>query len=364
MIKGLFLKISYFVLIFNFIYFEYAMAASGNSQQARTNRPAQSGGVNRAVVENRQPAASSQAKAQVPPNHQVAVPAANTAKAPAVNSSSSSTPAVSASVEEAGKDASMQNDSAKKKTKKKDNVAEEEKSDEPIEFNDQKGILAGLDYPELQVVPRASERIAFEAQEEKTRLISPYWPVQMSAVSLFIAGFMSKGKYKDDSTDTSKNASRQAENAFSSQLAMLTGGLWLGTTYYMTHYLSYGEALQEIRKINGKDKKNTLLRERLAEEAIERPARITYLINTLSVWSTLFSSLYLANNTTQVSPSYAGIAAAMAFMPWLIDNRITRNWEKHQEYKRKIYAPLTMGTWQYDLPTKEWRPLLTLNWVF
>lgn len=364
MIKGLFLKISYFVIIFNFIYYEYAKSASANSQQARTNRSAQGVGANRTAVENRLPAASTQAKTQVQPNHQVAAPSSNAAKAPAANPPNPSVSAVGVTAEESGKDASAQNDNTKRKLKKKDNGAEEEKSDEPIEFNDQKGILAGLDYPELQVVPRASERIAFEAQEEKTRLISPYWPVQMSAVSLFIAGFMSKGKYKDDSADASKNASRQAENAFSSQLAMLTGGLWMGTTYYMTHYLSYGEALQEIRKINGKDKKNTLLRERLAEEAIERPARITYLINTLSVWSTLFSSLYLANNTTQVSPSYAGIAAAMAFMPWLIDNRITRNWEKHQEYKRKIYAPLTMGTWQYDLPTKEWRPLLTLNWVF
>jgi hypothetical protein len=256
-----------------------------------------------------------------------------------------------------------ENENLKKKSKKKD-VGDDEKNDEPIEFNDQKGILAGLDYPELQVVPRASERLAFEAQDEKIRIISPYWPVQMSAITLIAAGFMSRGKYKNDSSDSAKNASQKNENAFASQLSILTGGLWLGTSYYMNHYLSYGEALQEIKKINGKDKKSTLLRERLAEEALERPARITYLINTLSVWSTLFSSIYTATHTTQVSPSYVGIAAAMAFMPWLIDSRIIRNWEKHQEYKRKIYAPLTMGTWDYDQTIHEWRPLLTLNWVF
>lgn len=251
----------------------------------------------------------------------------------------------------------------KKKLKKKESV-DDEKIDEPIEYNDQKGILAGLDYPELQVVPRASERLAFESQEEKSRIISPYWPIQMSAITLVVASFMSKGKYKNDSVDEGKNESRKRENTLSTQLALLTGGIWLGSTYYLSHHMSYTESLHEIKKNNGKDKKSSLLRERLAEEALERPARVTYLVNTLSVWSTLLCSLYMAGNTTQVSPSYAGLATAMAFMPWLVDNRITRNWEKHQEYKRKIYAPLTMGTWDYDLTTKEWRPQLTFNWTF
>jgi hypothetical protein len=255
------------------------------------------------------------------------------------------------------------NSESKKKSKKKENT-EDDKIDEPFEYNDQKGILAGLDYPELQVVPRASERLAFESQDEKSRIVSPYWPIQVSAITLIAASFMSKGKYKDNSTDEGKNESRKKENTFSTQLALLTGGLWLGSTYYLSHYMSYSESLQDIKKINGKDKKSALLRERLAEEAIERPARVTYLVNTLSVWTTLFCSMYIAGNTTQLSPSYAGLATALAFMPWLIDNRITRNWEKHQEYKRKIYAPLTMGNFDYDFTTKEWRPQLTFNWTF
>jgi hypothetical protein len=304
--------------------------------------------------------AKSQKQAQVP-NKPVTAPSAPGAAATQVSSSAKNEANISG-LDEGARDNSVQSDAdkARKKTKKSD----EDKSDEPIEFNDQKGILAGLDYPELQVVPRASERLAFEAQEEKSRLISPYWPVQMSAIALVIASITSRGKYKDDSPDAGKNASQKSENAFATQLGILTGGLWIGTSYYLSHYLSYGEALQEIKKINGKDKKSNLLRERLAEEALERPARLTYLVNTLSVWTTLFTSMYIASHTTQISPSYAGLAAAMAFMPWFMDNRITRNWEKHQEYKRKIYAPLTMGNLEYDQPSREWRPQLTLNWTF
>lgn len=227
-------------------------------------------------------------------------------------------------------------------------------------FEDEKGFLAGLDYPELQVVPRASERLQMEAQEERNSFLSNYWPVQISAIALVLAGSSASGKYKEPSpTDDQK-----AENQLASQMGMLIGGMWLGTTYYLDHSLSYGKALPEIRKINGKDKKSQLLKERLSEEALERPAKVATMINNLSVWSTLTLALYLNAHSSQTMPSFAGLALGLSFLPWLIDNRIIENWQKHQEYKRKIYAPITKIDLTLDPVTHQPTPLLSLQWRF
>lgn len=227
-------------------------------------------------------------------------------------------------------------------------------------FDDEKGFLAGLDYPELQVVPRASERLQMEAQEERSSFMSNYWPVQISAIALVLAGTTASGQYKQgDPSDSQKK-----ENQFASQMGVLVGGVWLGTTYYLSHYLSYGKALPEIKKVAGKDKKSLLLRERLAEEALERPAKIAAMVNNLSVWSTLTLALYINSHSRQSLPSYAGLALGLSFLPWLIDNRIIANWQKHQEYKRKIYAPITRLDFTFDPSTLRPMPVLGFQWTF
>ena len=111
-------------------------------------------------------------------------------------------------------------------------------------FADEKGFLAGLDYPELQVVPRASERLQMEAQDEKASFMSNYWPVQLSSLGLVLAGFMSSGKYLEESP----TLNQKQENQIATQMGILIGGVWVGTTYYLDHSLSYSKAMPEIKK--------------------------------------------------------------------------------------------------------------------
>lgn len=227
-------------------------------------------------------------------------------------------------------------------------------------FDDEKGFLAGLDYPELQVVPRASERLQMESQEERNSFISSYWPVQISSLALVMAGSMGSGKYKqDDPTDAQKK-----ENQFASQMGTLVGLMWLGGTYYLNHSLSYSKAIPDIKKVTGKDKKSQLLKERLSEEALERPAKIASMINNFSVWTNFFLALYINEHSKQGMPNYAGVAIGLSFLPMLIDNRIVENWEKHQEYKRKIYAPITKVDLVVDPKSKQLTPLLGMQWRF
>jgi len=227
-------------------------------------------------------------------------------------------------------------------------------------FDDEKGFLAGLDYPELQVVPRASERLQMESQEERNSLFSSYWPVQFSSIALILAGSMSSGKFKQ----TNPTDSQKKENQFASQMGTLVGAMWLGGTYYLNHTLSYSRSIPEIKKITGKDKKSLLLKERLSEEALERPAKVASMINSFSVWTNLFLALYINEHSKQGMPSYTGLAIGLSFLPLLIDNRIVENWEKHQEYKRKIYAPITRVDFIINPNSNQLTPLLGMQWNF
>ena len=227
-------------------------------------------------------------------------------------------------------------------------------------FADEKGFLAGLDYPELQVVPRASERLQMEAQDEKASFMSNYWPVQLSSLGLVLAGFMSSGKYLEESP----TLNQKQENQIATQMGILIGGVWVGTTYYLDHSLSYSKAMPEIKKINGKDKKSLLLKERLSEEALERSAKVAGMINNLSIWSNFLLAMYSSVHSKPGMPNYAGLAMGLSFLPWLIDNRMIENWQKHQEYKRKIYAPITRIDFMIDPNTQQATPLLGMLWRF
>lgn len=227
-------------------------------------------------------------------------------------------------------------------------------------FENEKGFLAGLDYPELQVVPRASERLNIELQLEKSSMLGHYWPVQTAAIGLIVAGLSSSGKYKQ----TVPTDAQKKEHQFSTQLGIITGSLWIAATYMLEHPSTYSQSQGEIKKITGKDKKSLLLKERLAEEALERPAKMAQLINTMAVWSNLVLSLYINEHSKQGTVNYAALAAGLAFIPWVFENRLISNWEKHLEYKRKIYAPITMIDLQIDPKSGKATPLLGFQWQF
>ena len=242
------------------------------------------------------------------------------------------------------------------------NKAEEQLIEEgsPIPFEDDKSLLAGLDYPELQVVPKASERLNMEIQADRNSIIGNYWAVQVSAVALMVAGSNAAGKYREENLSTDQ----KKENQFASQMGLLFGGMWISTSLYVDYSFSYNKSLNEIKKITGKDKKSALLRERMAEEALERPAKMARVINNFAVWTNFALAVYINSQSKQGLPNYAALAMGLSFLPWMIENRLVENWDKHLEYKRKIYAPITKIDFHIDSESGRATPLLGLQWRF
>lgn len=223
--------------------------------------------------------------------------------------------------------------------------------------------LRNLDYPELQVVPRATDRLFQEATVEKASGYWSNWTIEASALTTLIAGYMHNGKYKSDvKTDDAKK-----ESDYAALSAMAIGSFWLGMSYYFYQAEPYNSSATQIRNIKVTDKKSELLRERMAEEALEKPARNMNTVTNLAVFSNLIGSAYVLSYANSDNRIYGGISALASLLPLIFSNRYVENYNKHLEYKKRIFTPLSMTTLApVQLADKSWdlQPQVLLTWKF
>ncbi len=221
-------------------------------------------------------------------------------------------------------------------------------------------ILKGLDYPELQVVPRASDRLAMETQNEKDYGWVAFWPYQVSSIATVLAGNRLRGNYKDNVIlDQEK---KDSDNLAMAAMAVGIGGL--GLSVYLIKSDLYGDAYKRIRPMKTTDKRSELLRERMAEEALEKPAHLINMLTTVSVTLNGLANIAVASQANGDVRTYAAVGLVASFLPWMFSNRYVDNWNKQLEYKRKIYTPFVGFDWQYHKDTKEFTPQLSANWSF
>ncbi|NJL24773.1 MAG: hypothetical protein HC902_06125 [Calothrix sp. SM1_5_4] len=54
----------------------------------------------------------------------------------------------------------------------------------------------------------------------------------------------------------------------------------------------------------------------------------------------------------------------MAFLPLMFEDHTIAVYDKHLEYKKKIYAPLKTGSFHFDPESKTLTPMTNLVWMF
>lgn len=230
----------------------------------------------------------------------------------------------------------------------------------PEKENKDEDILKGLDYPELQVVPRASDRLSMEAQNERRYGWASFWPYQASSIATLLAGNRLRGNYKDDNlTDRQK---KDSDNIAMSAMAIGVGGL--GLSVFLISRDMYGEPHRRIKAMKVSDRRSELMRERMAEEALEEPAKLIDTLTTVSVTLNLISNIAVAAQANDDVRSYALIGTVASFLPRMFSNRYVDNWNKQLEYKRKIYTPLIGFDWQYQPESRDFMPQLSASWSF
>src|SRR4051812_9491056 len=97
--------------------------------------------------------------------------------------------------------------------------ADEEDKDDKAE-NEIANILNSMGYPELQVVPRASERLRMEAKEERGNWFVAHWPVELSGLVTMGVGLSTKTRDGLSSGD-------EADAKTIKNLTTAVGAAWL-----------------------------------------------------------------------------------------------------------------------------------------
>lgn len=227
-------------------------------------------------------------------------------------------------------------------------------------------LVKDLDYPELQVVPRASDRLRMEARDEGRGWFYQHWPIQLSGLATLATATYGKNQIRvPSSNDAAKNAAFEDQAGRVLLVGQLIGAGWLFGGVLWGLRKPYRTGLAEISKIQGKDTRSQLMRERLAEESLESPAKLVKPLRVASVVTNLAVSILMATYLSDEGRIIAAGSATLAFVPLIYDDPTVYTWEKHQEYKRKIYGPVSSTGIGIDRANNNRIvPTTTLTWNF
>ena len=221
--------------------------------------------------------------------------------------------------------------------------------------------LNSLDYPELQVVPRASERLQMDGFREQDNGWFMFWPFHVASGATLLAALMHKNRFnpaKENDDDFRKYADFKVNAAVGVSVS------WFALTYFISAGQPYLTELNKINNIKGKDKKSSLLKERMAEEAMQKPAELVKMLTYLSTITNLVAAGGLIDVVNSDYNLYAGVAMLAAFMPLIFKNKYVENYEKQMEYKRKIYTPVVYTDIYKPTQYSQWSPRLVMEWKF
>lgn len=214
-----------------------------------------------------------------------------------------------------------------------------------------------MSYPELNVTPRASERIKIELREEEENAWSNHLPVQVSALMTLTAGAMSSSSLKDGKDQAS----------LASNIAMGTGALWLGLSFWAAkNYRPYKSAFAKLKKYNYKTDRQKLIVERMAEEEINRVARVGRNLRWFSVVSNLVVSANLSENVKNDSDAKiaTSLSALASLLPLFFEYHSESVSAEQKKYKKKIYAPISMFPTLHKTSNGTYATGLALNYSF
>lgn len=190
-----------------------------------------------------------------------------------------------------------------------------------------------LSYPELEVTPRATERLKMLVEKEKKNHLFSQLPMQISAISTLTTGLLQLSD-----VDTTKDLAKKSPNA-----GIVVGAAWIGINYYVGQkYHIYEDVLADISRIPGNTPRDQLIRERIAEEGINRAARLAVRLKWISVATNLGANGYMLKNAKKESS--AQVMGAFSILASFAPLLFVSDWETvaadQSAYKKRVYGPI------------------------
>jgi hypothetical protein len=190
------------------------------------------------------------------------------------------------------------------------------------------------DYPELSVVPRASERLRIEADREAHQRWTSHLPLAVAGATTLLGGALAEGNKDRD------------KNGIGPKIAIGVGAGWLVTAIWLhTSYRPYSMGSGEVKSLPQGSMREQLIAERYAEERISAAASLGKKIKWISFGTNLIASMASASDAKKDSAGMAVSVAGVAtsFLPLLFNYPWERIQEEQINYKKKIFGPVTFS---------------------
>lgn len=216
-----------------------------------------------------------------------------------------------------------------------------------------------LEYPELSVVPRASDRVKDEAGSEQERGWRTQKILLTSAALTMVSGAVGYNSLPENPSPDDRAASQTFGNA-----AAFVGAAWIVTASWLAkRYTPYQDGWEKIEKLPNGTQKEQLNRERLAEEALAAPAGLGKKITIMATVSNFLINLGVFGSSGEAGRQAAAIGALAAFAPLVFPYHWQTIHDQHQLYKKKIYGPVVSNS-IIKSPQGELLPAMSLQWGF
>ncbi|MBI2711323.1 MAG: hypothetical protein HYX41_00465 [Bdellovibrio sp.] len=199
------------------------------------------------------------------------------------------------------------------------------------------GPLEKFDYPELTVVPRASERLRQEAEDEPAHRWTTYLPIQISGVATVAAGI----------------ATYDAALPGQSILGIGIGAGWLILTGVLSStYRPYTTGTERVGQMPKSTMREQLAMERAAEEELHNAYVAGERMRWLSIATQLgASAVMLAKGSPggfSVTQGFQVGAAVLSLAPLIFPFHWRTVHSDQMEYKKRIYGPVARPTLLWD----------------
>jgi len=193
----------------------------------------------------------------------------------------------------------------------------------------------GYEYPELLVTPLASDRLERESKKNKASSISSFIPYQVSGFMTLVAALQvirAANPLKED----------EASRYYIGLSGIVIGGGWFAATTAMSFaYNPYASDLNEIRKMSKQSKRDSLARERAAEETLIDAGMFARRLSWMSLISNGAVGVAMVSASKEpLQRIAAGAALGGALLPVLFKHHWRATADAHEDYKKRIYGPL------------------------
>lgn len=195
-----------------------------------------------------------------------------------------------------------------------------------------------MEYPELQVTPRASERLAMEAKDEDAGKLTKMLPFQISALATTMSGLL-----------YAANRNHQRDPAgFYTWPAVGVGVAWLATsTLISLNYRPYTKATEKVSALPKQSKRDQLIAERIAEEELFAASTTMKRLTWISAITNIAANALIIVNADGTNAGLmtvtGGLGALLSLTPLVFKSHYIKVGALHQDYKKKIYGTFSLA---------------------